>query len=136
MIDTEEIMWQYIDTALWSSSCNGTANHDECRGEDCDTSLQSAGYTHSDLSDQAKREIRAQIDDYVDLLCSMRVDLGQWIADHAGSFGHDFWLTRNGHGAGFWDRGYGELGDFLATWAKTFGEANLTVGDDGRVYHD
>src|SRR5690606_5349913 len=19
-------------------------------------------------------------------------------------FGHDFWLTRNGHGAGFWDR--------------------------------
>ena len=21
--------------------------------------------------------------------------------------GHDFWLTRNGHGAGFWDRGQG-----------------------------
>ncbi len=22
--------------------------------------------------------------------------------------GHDFWLTRNGHGTGFWDRGYEE----------------------------
>lgn len=22
--------------------------------------------------------------------------------------GHDLWLTRNGHGAGFWDRGYSE----------------------------
>ena len=28
--------------------------------------------------------------------------------------GHDFWLTRNGHGAGFWDRGLGEVGDALS----------------------
>ena len=27
--------------------------------------------------------------------------------------GHDFWLTRNGHGAGFWDRDLGEAGDIL-----------------------
>ena len=24
--------------------------------------------------------------------------------------GHDLWLTRNGHGAGFWDRGLGAQG--------------------------
>lgn len=28
--------------------------------------------------------------------------------------GHDYWLTRNGHGAGFWDRGLGPVGDRLA----------------------
>jgi hypothetical protein len=28
-------------------------------------------------------------------------------------FGHDFVLTANHHGAGFWDRGYGALGDRL-----------------------
>lgn len=27
--------------------------------------------------------------------------------------GHDLWLTENGHGAGFWDRGLGELGEKL-----------------------
>lgn len=36
--------------------------------------------------------------------------------------GHDFWLTRNGHGVGFWDRGYGEVGDALSKIAETFGE--------------
>lgn len=38
-----------------------------------------------------------------------------------GQIGHDFILTRNGHGTGFWDRGLGELGDTLTKWAKTFG---------------
>lgn len=27
--------------------------------------------------------------------------------------GHDFWLTSQGHGAGFWDRGLGQVGDAL-----------------------
>lgn len=48
--------------------------------------------------------------------------------------GHDFWLTRCGHGAGFWDRGMGELGEKLSTAAEKFGNADLYVGDDGKVY--
>lgn len=48
--------------------------------------------------------------------------------------GHDFWLTRNGHGAGYWDRGLGEAGDKLTAAAKTFGEVWLYIGDDGRIY--
>lgn len=28
--------------------------------------------------------------------------------------GRDFWLTRQGHGAGFWDRGLGEAGEALS----------------------
>lgn len=39
--------------------------------------------------------------------------------------GHDFWLTRNGHGAGFWDRGYGTVGDDLTQFAKTYGSSDL-----------
>lgn len=30
-----------------------------------------------------------------------------------GHVGHDFWLTSQGHGAGFWDRGFEEAGDDL-----------------------
>lgn len=48
---------------------------------------------------------------------------------------HNFWLTRNGHGAGFWDGDYEEtLGNRLTKISKTFGEATLYVGDDGLIY--
>ncbi len=48
--------------------------------------------------------------------------------------GYDFWLTRNHHGAGFWDRGLGELGERLTRAANAYGEAYLYVGDDGLTY--
>ncbi len=40
---------------------------------------------------------------------------------------HDFWLSRNGHGAGFWDRDPAEYGGEynakrLQAWAESFGE--------------
>lgn len=48
--------------------------------------------------------------------------------------GHDFWLTRNSHGVGFWDRGLGEVGARLTRAANRFGESALYVGDDGLLY--
>lgn len=48
--------------------------------------------------------------------------------------GHDLWLTRNGHGAGFWDRDLGQLGDALTDAAKRQGSRDLYVGDDGLIY--
>ena len=49
---------------------------------------------------------------------------------------YDFWLTRNGHGAGFWDRGLGKAGDRLTTIAQEeFTECTLYVGDDGLPYY-
>lgn len=49
------------------------------------------------------------------------------LLEHADSFeqvGHDFWLTREHHGVGFWDRPeiYGEHKDTLADLAQSFGE--------------
>ena len=50
--------------------------------------------------------------------------------------GRDYWLTRNGHGAGFWDRDelmkY-ELGDKLSAACRG---SNVDVyrGDDGQIY--
>ena len=44
---------------------------------------------------------------------------------------HDFWLTRNGHGVGFWDRPeiYGDhFADRFTQWAKGYGEANVAWG--------
>ena len=52
--------------------------------------------------------------------------------------GHDFWLTRNGHGTGFWDRTddvYGPgNGEVLTQLAEKAGEAETYEGGDGRLY--
>jgi hypothetical protein len=44
--------------------------------------------------------------------------------------GHNFHLTRNGHGAGFWDRGYAH-GDQLTVLAQVFGWFGLEVSGHG-----
>lgn len=47
--------------------------------------------------------------------------------------GTDYWFTRNGHGAGFWDRGLGEVGDKLSD-ACRYSTVDVYLGDDGKVY--
>lgn len=50
--------------------------------------------------------------------------------------GHDFWLTRNGHGAGFWDGDWPEPAATRLTDAgNRFGEFDLYVSDDGTINH-
>ena len=51
--------------------------------------------------------------------------------------GHDFWLTRNHHGSGFWDHSsdFNEAGlRALTDAAHKFGESDLYLGDDGLYY--
>lgn len=49
--------------------------------------------------------------------------------------GHDFALTRNHHGAGFWDGDLPEdLGNRLTAAAHAAGEVNPYIGDDGEVH--
>jgi hypothetical protein len=50
------------------------------------------------------------------------------------SIGHNFVLSKNHHGTGFWDRGLGELGDRLHGACDSYGETYLFLGDDNRVY--
>jgi hypothetical protein len=49
---------------------------------------------------------------------------------------HDFILTRNGHGTGFWDSGrWAEpWGDKLTKLCKIYGELHAYAGDDGLIY--
>ena len=45
--------------------------------------------------------------------------------------GQDLWLTQAGHGVGFWDRGYGEIGDKLTEAAHLFGPYECTIDAEG-----
>ena len=49
--------------------------------------------------------------------------------------GHDFLLTRNGHGCGYTDGDWTEpAGTKLTDLAKSFGMMEVYLGDDGKVY--
>ncbi len=48
--------------------------------------------------------------------------------------GHDFWLTRNGHGAGFWDGDWNEpYAGMLTAGSRNYGEFQTYLGDDGTI---
>lgn len=61
--------------------------------------------------------------------------LGDWAThDHTP---HDFWLTRNHHGAGFWDGDYPEPdASHLTAIASGFGACQVYLGDDGALYFE
>lgn len=69
-------------------------------------------------------------------LCSMT--RGHWLecqgAYDLTDVAHDWILTRNGHGVGFWDRGLGIAGELLTRGAHFDGEVDAYVGDDGLVH--
>ncbi len=48
--------------------------------------------------------------------------------------GHDFWLTRNRHGAGFWDGDWGDFGTLLTERSQVYGSVDVGLGDDGLVH--
>lgn len=105
---------QYIETALWSST--------DAAGEPLTKNYSINGLAADTLS----RMIR----DCNKFQCDNAADIG----DDLEQAGHDFWLTRNGHGAGFWDGDWPEAGDRLTAASKAFGECDLYVGDDGLIY--
>lgn len=118
-IDT--ILTHYIVAALWSSN----DNLDESGGSPLDDN-----YDKSDISTKTLETMRDDVATFVKDNEVMLLESGQ--SDE--QIGHDFWLTRNGHGAGFWDKGLGEVGDNLTDACKSFGEVWLYVGDDGLIY--
>jgi hypothetical protein len=110
----------YLTCAFWSSTT----------GED--SIPLDRDYAPTDLAPEAREAMAAEVRDFVELLDREGVD---WRSEmDAERLGFDFWLTRNGHGAGFWDRGLGALGDRLTELAKAAGESDLYVGDDGQVW--
>lgn len=120
--DLEKFADGYIETALWA----------DCIPPESDPEGETGGREGFELREGVRETIieRGMLADFIqhnesDLLayCEARdFDPSQGTAEEYA--GHDFWLTRNGHGAGFWDRGLGELGDRLTAAAKGYGSAD------------
>lgn len=122
--DWDAIFESYVECALWSSTDNTT----ESGGYPLDDN-----YSEDDLDETAVEAMKNDIASFMFLISEH--ELGdelrkEWEDEE---LGHDLWLTRNGHGAGFWDRGK-EHGDTLSELAKSLGSQDIIVGDDGLLY--
>lgn len=119
----------YIECALWAESAN-TTDSDRSIGNVAELSDEGRARltTQATTFYNANEQLIAEANDYRDPateLCNPRDD------EH---LGHDFWLSRNGHGTGFWDRGLGAVGERLHDAAKHIGQCDLYIGDDGLIY--
>lgn len=86
------------------------------------------GLTFDDLAPNALVYV---VGDCADFQRDNAKDLND-IDDHQA--GVDYWLTRNRHGAGYWDRGHGDAGKRLTEAAHQAGSQDAYVGDDGLIY--
>lgn len=106
----------YIECALWSST-------------DDDSEPLDSNYSIEDIAPDSLQKMIA------DCQAFQKQNAGLLLPFDATSTGYDFWLTRNGHGCGFWDGDYPEeYGDPLTEACKEIGECDLYVGDDGQIY--
>jgi hypothetical protein len=114
----------YIECALWSST------------NDAGEPLDGLGL---DLAPETQLQLEADCQGFQSSNAEL---LAKWYAECGESedrAGHDFWLTRNRHGAGYWDRWnggtpQGKIGALLTDAAHAYGECDLYVGDNNNVY--
>lgn len=112
---------QYFETALWSSvDDNGNPLDNNYGIDDIDpVEIEKQTSELNEFLDRAENLIGSIPFAYLDV-----TDLA-----------HDFWLTRNRHGVGFWDGDYPEaIGDALTDLAHEYGEVHAYVGDDKKIY--
>ena len=112
----DKMLNSYIETALWSSIDDNDQPFDD-------------NYSPDDLAPETITQMRSDCEDF---LQANATDIDNLDIERVG---HDFWLTRNRHGAGFWDGDYVEpIGQRLTDASHVYGEVNLYVGDDGLIY--
>lgn len=111
----DQFTQSYLTTAFWSEM-------------DDDGQPLEKNYDIHDLATSTMNKVIQECTEFQNQAGDMLMESGWKLA------GHDFWLTRNGHGAGFWDGDWPENGDALTSLSKKFGEADWYVGDDGKIY--
>lgn len=116
----------YVACMSWS----GTVLTDDENASEYPTPDRLDAEFHASVWDTVRADCLAFIDEYHALL-----EVAEGMGTSWESLGHDLWLTRNRHGAGYWDRGLGEIGRLLTDAAHGVGECDyFALGEDGFIY--
>lgn len=114
----DAILDGYLACAAW---CGVTAN---VEGDSVEVDADQ-------FDPEAKAEARTDIVDFVQ---GNPADVREYLDQRApADLGGDFFLSRNRHGTGFWDRGLGALGNRLHEAATVYGETNYWLRQDDPV---
>ncbi len=113
----------YIEAMLWANTYGEDENGEMTTDNDV---------SFGDLTEEALRTMQDDCGDFLGVAEGIveRNLNDRYDSAHAG---HDFALTRNHHGAGFWDRGLGDDGDLLTDIAQGFGDSNLQILENGEI---
>jgi hypothetical protein len=148
--EINEILKGYIECALWTEeerlSDEMTNDEDDEDIDDMDE-IEKLIYLQQNFSRKSldsffEEDIDgdSRIDAYLDIKKFIKLAGDDAIAeaiDDNGAFqlGMDIWLTRNGHGSGFFDHNYIHE-DSLTTTAQQLKSKDLVIGDDGKLYFE
>lgn len=130
----DEVAKGYFEAALFSTTYEGE-DKDIDVDEDNDKSFQRLGYTTADINSKFYAKALKDIKAFLAMVNNSLVavaDLEDFMGKHkrhAAEFGVNFWYSRNGHGAGFFDTN----NNVLQKIAKTFGEVNIYANKNGKV---
>ena len=114
----ENFLKGYIDAILWTGWV--------VDGDDCDA--DDLRHCENIVTSESLASAQRDCVDFWDGCAELLAGLDPY------QCGIDFLLTRNRHGAGFWDRGLGSLGDELTEMAHPYGEAQAYyLADDHKV---
>ena len=105
----------YFKAALWLST------------DDNGGGLEYLNYSEDDLTALAIKCMIHECEDFQQENASALAETYECPRYDEARAGFDFWLTRNQHGAGFWDRGLGAVGHRLTNAAHTYGSSDLYV---------
>lgn len=129
--DTEAFLRGYLECAIWSSTDPETEDPLD------------ANYSIDDIHDEWVEIAEEDCNVFIRMYGFTLKTLGRLTGRDEAALGHDFWLTRNGHGAGYWDRylecevpDNGEAkrcGDRLTEGCKFFGEIDLMPIGNGEI---
>ena len=140
---------QYLETILWAETVMLPVAEEELIDDCMDVARE---HPLHDVSECDPLDHHFSLEHFTEeSLCQAESDCEAFfdrlnkagLADRASCFAdddqiaHDFWLTRNGHGAGFWDGDYcddfDDVGDLLSAIADGFGGRDVGVTPSGRV---
>jgi hypothetical protein len=140
--------WQTVGAWLngfgefWEGYLLGLAftGQEEIEGEDNPEPIfHNPGGDISEVVDTGELEGKIPDDTLADLYgdcVSFYLDALPLIGKDYNRAGSDFHLTRNGHGAGFWDGDWEENGDKLTELSKPYGTAELVLSDGEYYVHN